>query len=59
MTSSFPVEPKQLGTILKNDVFSRDGVIDENVTLEYYFSVGMMQAFLQRLLSKTFKMILT
>ena len=39
MSSSFPIEPKQLGKILKNKIFSSEGVISENITLEYYFSV--------------------
>ena len=55
MSSSFPVEPKQLGTILKNDIFSRDGVIDESITLEYYFSVGDDAGFFTEITLKDFQ----
>ena len=55
MSSSFPVEPKQLGTILKNNIFSRDGVIGENNTLEYYFSVEADAGFFAEISLKDFE----
>ena len=55
MSSSFQVEPNQLGTILKNEIYSRDGVIGENITLEYYFSVDDDAGFFTEITLKDFE----